>query len=219
MTWRPEEDPELLFSKAADYAKLPSFRRDINIIDIVIEMLQIVLAKNAERICKLLIKINRSLGDSDAFKEALASASAVEIPSNLWSYVRKIRALPRLVGIEHCVFILAARSYELPTSFTAMDIQPLYKMTTIDEDGGSTSSVPLCIIPARKLWRCPKRGKGDGECDLIASSKKAKLAEIERALRGLEKKKFIRPDNDGKPKRYSIPLKEGLTIASDNGGE
>lgn len=200
-----EEEDELL-SKAADYARLPTFRRNVNLVDVMFDVIGITIVGVGCSIVERAVDLWGNGTDPSAisFSRLLADL-ALHLPPLLFAYARSIHSLPKLRGIEHCVLIKAVSVSEIGQPFVAEDLLPLF-------------SSSKCNIPARRWWRCAQRGGFLGPCGVYENDSETgggtpALNDLANALKGLADKRFLKPANSNEDKPgYIIPFprKRGL---------
>ena len=198
-------DNETRYPLAADYLRFPAFRRNINVIDIVFDAIWVVVAENAAAIA-LITAANAFAGKNpleiagDGYFQAFLGALGERVAA----YVKKIRSLPALAGIEHCVYIKAIVRYQMGERFSVRDLIPLYRPNRQDDARQDPVSPTPCNIPARKFWRCSRREAGS--CLLLSEEVGELIADLDIALNSLADKGFIEgPTGDF----FTIPLLEG----------
>ena len=202
-------DNETRYPLAADYLRLPAFRRNINVIDIVFDATWMVIVENAAAIV-LITAANTFTGKNpleiagdDYFQTFLGA-----LGEHVAAYVKNIRSLPALVGIEHCVYIKAIVRYQIGEHFSARDLVPLYRPNQRDGARQDPVSPTPCNIPARKYWRCSQRETGS--CLLPSEDVEVLISALGTALHSLADKGFVKGSTGG---FFTIPLLKGPVLS------
>lgn len=183
---------------AADYTRLPVSHRNINVIDIVFDILTITLAECGSVLLQyILSQHGKSMPGGPLPIEGFLATFIPRLGFRLRKYVRDCKTLPALEGIEHCVYIKSATSFEIGELFSCKQVVELFNPREAK-----------CTIPARRYWRCEKRVRDKNAdmviCELSQLDADSFTHSITCALGSLAEKGFLAPDSSGDKMRYRI---------------